>query len=71
MFDCREDADALHRLHNVQLSGVLDIQLSEVVRHRNKENIRSMKHCLEKQVPDDHTLLKTKTKRNAFHIYVT
>ena len=62
MFDCREDADALYHLHNVRLDGVLDIQLLEVMRRRNKEKLRSMKHCLEKQVSDDNTLLKPKLK---------
>ena len=35
MFDCREDADALLKLHNTQLSGVLDVQLMEILHRRS------------------------------------
>ena len=42
MFDCREDVDTLEHLHNVRLDGVLDIQLLEVMRRRNKE--KNTKH---------------------------
>ena len=70
MFDCREDADTLEHLHNVRLDGVLDIQLLEVMRRRNKEKdtkhgTLSRKTCTWRWYTPE-----TKTKRNASHVHV-
>ena len=36
MFDCRNDSDALYHLYNVNLAGVLDVQLLEVVSRKEQ-----------------------------------
>ena len=36
MYDCRNDADALMHLYGVKLSGVLDLQLLEVIHRKSK-----------------------------------
>jgi hypothetical protein len=58
MFDCREDADTLEHLHNVRLDGVLDIQLLEVMRRRNKERVLRSKFDIYVFIPSFRTSIK-------------
>ena len=56
LYDCRNDADALLHLYDVKLTGVLDLQLLEVIHRRNKgqriEYLRGLKKSLETYVND-------------------
>lgn len=73
MFDCRRDADSLHHLFNVQLSGVLDIQLLDVMHRREAplagaststsggvESVYGLLRCVELYIADKEMIDKKK-----------